>query len=106
MELLQNNDLNTALPRHFSHGKGICVWKNSSQVAGLYFKDAILEITEQLQSWKAPLSPQKQGQKLSHQTSCFCPSGSSLSALSRNATIHLFLFSRVIYILFLSQHKE
>lgn len=46
----------TVLPIHFSYGKGILFWQNSSQAAGLYFKDAILKITEQLLSWKAPLS--------------------------------------------------
>lgn len=89
-----------------SHREREHFWQNSTQAAGLYFKDAILKITEQLLSWKAPLSPQKHRQKLSHQISCFCPSYSSLCALSRNATIHLFLFPRVIYTLLLSQHKE
>lgn len=52
------------------------------------------------------LSSQKHRQKFSHQISCFCSSCSSVCALSRNTMIHLFLFSRVIYILFLSHHKE
>lgn len=104
--LLDNSDTDIVFLRYFSYGQQTYFWQNSSTwVAGLYFKDIILNIIEQLQSWEELLSLQEHGQQLSHQISCFwcC---SSLSALSRNEAIHLFLFSSVIHIFFLSQHKK